>query len=60
MRLAPATSLAMMWDDGGIPRYMLSLGFYCSEWRDILTSLLLIMINEYSGWAVEINAIHMV
>lgn len=38
---------------------MLSLGFHRSEW-EILTSLLLIMINEYSGWAVEINAIHMV
>ena len=56
--MAPATSLAMTWDGGGIPRYIKPgiplLGVA------VPTSLLLIMINEYSGWAVEINAIHIV
>jgi hypothetical protein len=47
----------MTWDDGGIPRYD-KLGIPLR--LEIITSLLLIMINEYSGWAVEINAIHMV
>jgi hypothetical protein len=56
--MALATSLAMMWDDGGIPRYI-KLGIPLVR-MGIPTSLLLIMINEYSGWAVEINAIHMV
>jgi hypothetical protein len=56
--MALATSLAVMWDDGGIPRYV-KLGILPVR-VEIPTSLLLIMINEYSGWAVENNAIHMV
>ena len=57
-RRALATSLALMLADEEIPEYISFESWW--TWISVITSRLSMTIKEYEGWAVEINAMHMI